>query len=409
LQGERAASQLLTGNGSIAKTFGDPVARRAILTRGELSSVITGASLARTRRLDRGAAPFRVVARAVTRNGQRAAVVAAQSLASRQASVHRLIVLLALAIPVAVIAMATAAWYVARRSLKPVSRITQTAATIGATSLDERVPDPCTRDEIAELAHTFNTMLDRVEHAVLGQRRLVADASHELRTPLAAMRSEIDVSLDADDLPPPAAAVLVSAREEVDHMTRTVDDLLTLAAVDEGVSIIVAQTTDLREVATTVVDRLTGWATERGVRLQLTAHDPAPILGDPEQLRRAAGNPVANAIRYSPSGETVRVSCTAGEDFAAIEVRDAGPGIPPQLRDRIFDRFFPADPSRGRTTGGSGLGLAITRHIAEAHGGRVSVRALTNGSAFVLSVPLVLARPADRMPDAIPRHPAHSA
>ena len=388
LHGERAAAQLLGPQATVATTFGDPVSGRPMLVRADLARVIAGATVARTRALDRHAAPFRVVARPVTRRGLRAAVVVAQSLAPMQASTHSILVLLALAIPVAVLATAAAVWWLARRSLRPIARITQTATAIGATSLGERVPDPRTHDEVAELAGAFNTMLDRIERAVLGQRRLVADASHELRTPLAAMRSEIDVSLHADELPLAAAAVLASAREEVDRMSRTVEDLLTLAAADEGMSIIVAEPADLGEVATAAVAALRGWALEHDVALVLEADGAAPIMGDPEQLRRAARNLTENAIRYTPAGGTVRVTCTTHGPMAVIDVRDEGPGIPPELHDRIFERFFRADPSRERATGGSGLGLAITRHIAEAHGGSVHVRTLPQGSAFALSVPL---------------------
>jgi heavy metal sensor kinase len=401
LHGDRATGQLLAADGRVLMVFGDPVSRRRTLDRIDLAAVIRGETVSRTRNLDPAAAPFRLAARPVMRRGRREAVVMGQSLEPVEASVHHVIVLLGLAVPVALAAMAAAGWWLARRSLWPIAHITQTAAAIGATSLDERVEEPRSRDEVAELARTMNTMLDRLEHAVLGQRRLVADASHELRTPLAAMRSEIDVSLRADDLSPAARAVLVSAREEVDRMSRTVEDLLTLATADEGVAIISAEPADLGDVAVAVAGGLRGWAAERGVHLELEAVDPAAIIGDPGQLRRAVRNLVENAIRHSPVGGTVRVRCTVGEATATIEVRDEGPGIPAELRTRIFDRFFRADPSRRRSTGGSGLGLAISRHIAEAHGGRVGVRSLSQGSAFVLAVPLA---PEDLpgLPDAPP-------
>jgi heavy metal sensor kinase len=388
LHGDRATGQLLAADGRVLRVFGDPVSRRRMLDRIDLAAVIRGNTVSRTRKLAPAAAPFRLAARPVVRRGRREAVVMGQSLEPVEASVHSVIVLLVLAVPVALAAMAAAGWWLARRSLWPIASITQTAAAIGATSLDERVEEPRSRDEVAELARTMNTMLDRLQHAVLGQRRLVADASHELRTPLAAMRSEIDVSLRADDLSPAARAVLESAREEVDRMSRTVEDLLTLATADEGVAIISAEPADLGEVAVAVAGGLLGWASERGVHVEVEATEPAPIIGDPEQLRRALRNLVENAVRHSPVGGTVRVRCTVGEATATIEVRDEGPGIPPELRSRIFDRFFRADPSRGRSTGGSGLGLAISRHIAEAHGGRIGVRSLPQGSAFVLAVPL---------------------
>ena len=331
-----------------------------------------------------------MVARPVTVDGRLEVIVAAQSLEPVRASVRRVVVLLLLAVPVALAAAAAGGWWLARRALLPIARITDTAASIGADRLGDRVPDPHTRDEVSRLAQTLNTMLDRLEAAVVGQQRLVADASHELKTPLATMRAEIDVSLFADALSPSARTVLLSAREEVDRMSRTVADLLTLAAVDEGVFALAARSTDLDSLAAIVVDALRPWADGRRVEIELD-DEGAVVEADAEQLGRAIRNLVENAIRFSPEGGTVVVRTGAVGSTAVLQVEDEGPGVPEHLRERIFDRFFRADPSRTRSTGGSGLGLAIARHIAEGHGGRVRVVPREpGGSIFVLTLPAVL-------------------
>ena len=170
----------------------------------------------------------------VDRLGERRVLVVGESLAGVDASVRRVLVLLLIAGPAALAATAAGGWWLARKALLPVSRMTSEADTIGIDRLHERVAVPRAADEIGHLAVTLNAMLARLEHGVREQHRLVADASHELRTPLAAMRSEIDVSLRGDRLTDDARAVLESTREEVDRMTRTVNNLLTLAQVDEG-------------------------------------------------------------------------------------------------------------------------------------------------------------------------------
>jgi signal transduction histidine kinase len=275
------------------------------------------------------------------------------------------VTLLLIACPVALLLTAAGGWWLARRSLRPVEAMTATAAAIGVDELDEHVPEPAARDELWRLARTFNGMLDRIRDGVQDQRRLVADASHELRTPLAAMRAEIDVSLRADDLSPAAAEVLESAREEVDRLSRMVDDLLTLATADEAGGLALRlEPCDLAVLAARAADELRGLGAE--IRLSGT---PAPVLADPRRLARAIVCVVENAIEFGPPGGMVDIETAPGR----IAVTDEGPGIPSELRERVFERFFRADPSRTRATGGSGLGLSLAREIVGAHGGTIRV------------------------------------
>jgi heavy metal sensor kinase len=353
LKAERAAAQLLDDRGRVIASFGDPVARTTMTGHGASPKLGTPAQA------------FRIAVQPVVREGQHQRVVAAESLAPVERSARRVVTLLALAFPVALLLAGAGSWWLARRALRPVDAMAATAAAIGVDRLDDRVPEPAVRDELWQLARTFNTMLDRIRDGVQDQRRLIADASHELRTPLAAMRAEIDVSLRADALSPAAVEVLESAREEVDRLTRMVDDLLTLAIADEegGLDLRLAPA-DLSALARDAADALGG----RGAAIELRG-GPAPVLADERRLGRAIRNVVENAVEFSPPGGVVAIETSPGR----IAVTDEGPGIPPELREKVFERFFRADPSRSRTTGGSGLGLAIAREIVEAHGGTIRV------------------------------------
>ena len=387
LTGERPAAQILDPSGRVAVAFGDRAARAPMLGRADVATVLRGAGLTRTVRLGHGGQRFRLVARRTARRDRRQVAVAAESMATVDRSVRRVLVLLLIAGPAALLATALGGWWLARRALRPIDRMTSRAAAIDLDRIEDRLVVPRTGDEVAHLASTLNAMLDRIEHGVEEQHRLVADASHELRTPLTAMRAEIDVSLRADDLAPAAHQVLESVREEVDRMTHTVDDLLVLASLDEGRLELLVGPLDLHDVVARAAAALDPLARTRGVTL--TLHGPAAMaVGDAERLVHALRNLVENAIKFSPERSEVVVTTWAAHGEVGVTVLDQGPGVAPDVRERIFDRFFRADPSRTRSTGGGGLGLAITREIASAHAGRVWVddAAGARGSAFSLAL-----------------------
>lgn len=386
LKGERAASQLLDGRGSILATFGDPVADRPMATAVQVAAAAAGGRPVAARTLGQDQDDFRVVAAGAVRRGRRYVVVAAQASEPVDRSVGRVTTLLLLGGPAALLATALAGWWLARRALRPIEHMTGTAAAIGVDRLGERVPVWRSNDEVAHLARTFNTMLDRIQHGVDEQRRLVADTSHELRTPLAAMRAELDVSLHADALPPAAREVLLSAREEVDRMGQTVAGLLTLAAADGGVLHLDPVPLDLAALGASVAEQLAPVARRRGV--EVVSEGPrVAVRADAARLGQAIRNLLENAIEFSPPRGTVHVTTERDGGTARLSVTDEGPGIPEHLAERVFDRFFRVDPSRSRATGGSGLGLAICREIAEAHGGRARFERRERGSTFVLELP----------------------
>jgi two-component system OmpR family sensor kinase len=230
-------------------------------------------------------------------------------------------------------------------------------------------------------------MLVRIERGVLEKHRLLADASHELRTPLAIMRNEIDVALVADELPEAAREVLASAREEVDRMTRTTTNLLTSAQADEGRLELFTTPTDLRRLVDDAVRALRPLAAAKGVRL-VAGGDPWEVQADPPRLLLVLTNLVDNAVKYSPSGGTVRIETWRRDEEVGVTVTDQGPGIADADAEHLFDRFYRAGNHLTAHLGGTGLGLAISREVAVAHGGRVWVeRSPEGGSAFSLALP----------------------
>jgi heavy metal sensor kinase len=393
LSGEAGGAQVLTPDGRVTVAYGDRVARVPLLGARDRARVAAGARLRRT--VDVGAG-YRVAARQVLRGVHPRVVVAAESLVTVDRSVHRLLVLLLLAGPAALAATALGGWWLARRALRPIDRLTARAGAIGIDGLDERLEAGAARDEVARLAATLNMMLSRIAGGVREQRRLVADASHELRTPLAAMRTELEVSLRADALDEPARVVLASTLEEVERLSRTVDGLLLLARADDGTLELRIGDVDLAEVARETAARLDVLARARGVEVVVDGA-AAPARGDAAWLGQALGNLMDNAIELTRPGGAVRVKTAVEDGRALVRVTDEGPGIPDADRERVFDRFHRLDPSRTRTTGGAGIGLAIVREITRAHGGRVwNEPAPGGGTTFVLALPAAAAVSRDR-------------
>jgi heavy metal sensor kinase len=304
-------------------------------------------------------------------------------------SVRRLRLLLILAVPVAVAGAGAGGWLLARKALLPVDRMTRKAEVITADRLQERVAVPSSRDELGRLAETLNDMLNRIERGVQEQQRLVADASHELRTPLAVMRSEIDVCLRAPDLPEDdAREVLSSVGEEVERMSRILDNLLTLARIDEGRLDLLCAPQRLDAMVAEVLDKLRPIAHAKGIGL-VAEGESAEVLADGPRFELVITNLVDNAIKYTGAGGTVRVVVWRDPHEAGISVHDTGPGIGADALPHLFDRFYRADAARSRADGGSGLGLSICKEIVTAHGGRLWASSeLGHGSSFTLAMPL---------------------
>lgn len=283
-------------------------------------------------------------------------------------------------------------WFIAGRVLAPIDRITAVARDIQVTDLSRRIDLRGPPDELKDLADTFDDMLGRLEEAFSQQRRFIQEASHELRNPLAVIRTNLDVALDdpdptVDDLRATAEVVLRSAS----RMGVLVDDLLTYAR--EGAPVRTFSRVSLGEV----VDETTAefLASAQARNLELTSEPPeAPVVvhADRVALRQAVANLVANAVRLAPGGTEVRLASGTDGPWAWIAVDDAGPGIPEDDHERVFERFWRGDQKRARAEGRSGLGLAIVRQIAITHGGEVRLADNPRGgSTFTIWLPLAVA------------------
>ncbi|HYJ66874.1 MAG TPA: ATP-binding protein [Nocardioidaceae bacterium] len=279
---------------------------------------------------------------------------------------ERILVILAVAGPLLTAAVALAAWLVTGAALRPVRRMAGEAATITAAEAGRRLPVPRSDDEIAQLARTLNAMLDRIETAMAHERGFIDDAAHELRTPIAVLRGELELALQVRDDPEAVAEGLVSALEETDRLTRLAHDLLTLARADAGQMLTGEAHTELFAASRASVRRL---PTHHGITVEVRG-DATEVRGDPEWIDHIVTNLIGNACRHARSRVTVTVGAAAGS--GRLEVADDGPGLPPELLDRAFDRFTRADGERG-TGDGAGLGLAIVASLAHAVGGDVGV------------------------------------
>jgi signal transduction histidine kinase len=292
-------------------------------------------------------------------------------------------------------ASVAAGWIVAGRALRPISRITSTARSISDRTLDARIALQGPRDELRELADTFDSMLERLEAAFESQRRFVANASHELRTPLAIVRTELDVTLDdpgADAGELRAMAHVV--RDANERMERLIASLLALASSEGGIAL--SRPADLAQAVAPALERE---AFADGA-LQLNAKlAPAPVVGDPVLLERLAENLVENAVRYNAAVGWVRVRTGVVRGEATLEIANPGARIEPGDVQGLLEPFRRLESSRSRSTGGYGLGLAVVRAVAHAHGGRVAVLARREGGLEVtVSLPLA---PAETVPPAV--------
>jgi heavy metal sensor kinase len=382
-----ALAQILGPAEQVIASSGGDLAQDPMLSPGAQAEAMRAVRPPRTIRLGDSGQSYRMASTPVALHGQRQIVVVGESLQGANEAVRRILVLLLIAGPIVLAATALAAWLLLRKALLPVDRMRQKAEIIGIDRLNERLSVSFTGDELGQLAATLNAMLDRLEAGVLARRQLVADASHELRTPLAAMRAELDVGIRDRNRTESERAVLASVRDDVDRMSRTVDNLMTLARADDGRLELGRSEMDLDELVRSAVSPLQALAAAKQVSVT-TSGEPTPVRADPHRLHQALTNLIENAIKYTARDGEVVVSTWRNDHEAGVTVRDNGMGIPREAQAHVFDRFYRADRSRSRESGGSGLGLAICYEIATAHGGRIWVESEEGvGSTFSIALP----------------------
>ena len=305
---------------------------------------------------------------------------AAAAQRQRNRALHSLLLFSALGLGIMTLLSAGAGWIVAGRVLRPVRMITGTARRASEENLGERIALAGARDELKELADTFDDMLERLDRAFTAQRRFVADASHELRTPLTLMRTAIDVTLAKPGrTEEQLEAMAVRVRRAIDRAECMVDALLTLAISEQGR----ASRSEPFNLATAAEDAIDAVAADiEGLELRLRADlDSAETSGDPALLDRMVSNLIDNAVRHNVAGGEITLASGVSDGAAFLRISNSGPIVPPDLVPSLFEPFRRLEARTGGS--GAGLGLAIARSVAAVHGTTVRARSRPGGGLDV--------------------------
>jgi two-component system OmpR family sensor kinase len=287
-------------------------------------------------------------------------------------------------------------YWLASAALAPVAGITRRAARIARGEFSARLDPPTSHDEVGQMTHSLNEVLDRLHGALEAHRRFASDASHELRAPITAMAGEIDVALKRSRTADEYREVLLVVQERLSSLTALCEDLILLVHAQEG-----APGLELREVPVLrqlqdAAARLADAASSKGIAIEARNLPDIVAYADPRLLARVFDNVLANAVHYNRERGRILISGSAEESAldewkagtALITVTDTGPGIPGSEAERVFDRFYRMDQSRARRTGGSGLGLAICREVLTVLGGSIRISASSSeGTTVEIRVP----------------------
>jgi heavy metal sensor kinase len=306
-----------------------------------------------------------------------------------EAALSRVMILLAVGLPVAVAVAVAGGFVLVRRALDPVARIAAKAEAITQHNLSERLPVVRTGDELERLSVSLNHMISRLEEAIQGSKQFVADASHELRTPLTVMRGELESLAQDGQLRSETREALGSVLEEVDRLAEIVEGLFALSRLDAGEAHAEWVRFDLAELAATTADQMSLLAEDKHVSVACDTGGGVTVEGDRARLKQVVVNLLDNAIKYTPSGGRVALSVRREGDYAVLDITDTGVGIPADALPHVFKRFFRVDGSRSREQGGAGLGLSIVKSICTAHGAVIEVSSAPGrGSTFRIKQPL---------------------
>ncbi|MBI2758390.1 MAG: HAMP domain-containing protein [Chloroflexi bacterium] len=284
--------------------------------------------------------------------------------------------------------------WLADRAMRPVATIAHTARNISESDLSRRL-NMRGRDELAKLAEIFDDMLARLQAAFDRQRRFIADASHELRTPLTIVNLEVGRALSSRRSAAEYQRTLQVVNAEGERMARLVNDLMTLARMDAGQTILQFEYLDLSDVALEAVERMSALAERQRIKLETGELPELQIRGDRQYLVQMISNLIENGIKYSGADKVVRVETDGTQDKATLRISDSGPGIPPEHLPHLFDRFYRVDAARSQNSDdpasptGSGLGLSIVAWVVQAHNGNIKAESRVNeGTTFEITLPL---------------------
>jgi two-component system, OmpR family, sensor kinase len=364
--------------------------REIPLSRTGLEAALAGQTTFESVRFS-GEPPIRLISVPVRHGGSLVNIVrVGTSLQPLEETLHRLLIILLITMPLALLASLGGGWFLAGRALRPVGAITQAAERIAGGDLTQRLCVSGDQDEIGRLAATFNAMIGRLEASFRQIRQFTSDASHELRTPLTVLKGETELALrrprSADDY----RTVLESSLEEIDRMGRIVDELLFLSRADLGEIKMESRPVRLDQLFDDLKRQADVLGHEQAVQIVSGSIEPVTVAGDDMRLRELILNLLDNAIKYSPPGGRVDMSVVAQDGTARLSVSDQGIGMSPEEQGHIFDRFYRTDAARAHTKKGTGLGLAICQWIVDAHHGTIDVQSEPGkGSTFTVILPLM--------------------
>jgi len=355
-------AQLLSANGTVLDAT----------TRSDRTSLLPPRDFTRALRnpmfFNRSSAPeldesARLLAVPVQRGESRLVLVVGTTRESRAETLHSLRNAFLIGGPLALLLAALAGYGLAGAALRPIEAMRRRAADISASSLDDRLPVPPTRDEVSRLGETLNEMLTRIGDGLARERRFVADASHELRTPLALIKTELELALRRSRSTEELEAAIRGAAEDTERLSRIADDLLLLARAEQGRVPLRSEPVDVADVFETVAGRFRSRAESERRDLSVAAGDPLVVSADRSLLEQALANMVDNAFTHGAGRVSLRTEQRNGS--TELHVLDEGKGFPADFLHHAFERFSRAQKT---TADGSGLGLAIVETIAEAHG-----------------------------------------
>ncbi len=308
-----------------------------------------------------------------------------------QDTLMRLLIIILFTVPTILLLSSVGGYFLAKAALRPVDEITTLARSIGAKDLSQRIKVRNPKDELGRLAETFNDMLERLKKSFVQAKQFSADASHELRTPLTILKGESEWALRSARNVKEYKTTLKSNLEEVDHMSRIIEDLLVLSRADTGEVPFELKPVQLVQILKDIYDLGKILADKKGQELHLDVNglDSVSVMGNTLKLRQLFLNLIDNGLKYTKEGGRVALTTQINSDNVEVRVSDNGIGISKDDQKKIFDRFYRADKNRSRKEGGTGLGLAISRFIIEAHGGTITVSSTPGiGSTFSVKLPL---------------------
>ncbi len=306
-----------------------------------------------------------------------------------EAFASALVLSIGLALLTSVLAALAVSWYFSRRVQRSISSVADAASQIAAGQFGARVPDPGLGGEFTTLAVTYNQLADRLEATEVTRRQMLADLAHEMRTPLATVDAHLEAVEDGvRELDGDTIGVL---RASTRRLRRLAEDMTAVSRAEEGILDVTLRTVDSAALASAAADNARHLFTAKGVQLETNPGTSDRVRVDSERMGQVLGNLLDNALRHTPPGGTVTLSCRRSGRWVEYAVTDTGEGVPAEHLPHLFDRFYRVDSARDRNHGGSGIGLAIAKALVEAHGGGISATSSGPGagSTFTVRLPAV--------------------